>query len=66
VSSVDALGKYPIAILSGCRAVEVVEDPFEDTAVFAVARPEEAAVFVATEPVDEEDLGKLCFSRLRH
>jgi hypothetical protein len=45
---------------SGGRAVEAIEDPFEDSAVFAVARPEEVAVFVASEPVDEEDLRKFC------
>ena len=37
-------------------AVEAFENPFENTAVFAIARPHEAAVFVAAEPVDEEDL----------
>jgi hypothetical protein len=37
-------------------AVQAFEHPFEHTAVFAVARPHEAAVFVAAEPVDEEDL----------
>ena len=42
-------------------AVEAVEDPFEDTAVFAVARPHEVARFVTAEPVDEEDLGEFFF-----
>jgi hypothetical protein len=42
-------------------AVEAVEDPFEDTAVFAVARPKEVALFVTAEPVDEEDLRILLF-----
>jgi hypothetical protein len=42
-------------------AVEAVEDPFEDTAVFAVARPHEVALFVTAEPVDEEDLGEFFF-----
>ena len=37
-------------------AIEAFEYPFENTAVFAIARPHEAAVFVAAEPVDEEDL----------
>ena len=35
-------------------AVEAVENLFENTAVFAVVRPEEAAVFVAAETVDKE------------
>lgn len=47
--------------VGGGRVVEAFEDPFEDAAVFAVARPEEAAVFVAAEPVDEEDLGEFFF-----
>ena len=37
-------------------AVEAFENPLENTAVFAIAGPHEAAVFVAAEPVDEEDL----------
>ena len=37
-------------------AVQAFEYPFENAAVFAIARPHEAAVFVAAEPVDEEDL----------
>jgi hypothetical protein len=40
-------------------AAEAVEYPFEDTAVFAVARPHEVALFVTAEPVDEEDLRNL-------
>ncbi len=42
-------------------AVEAFEYPFENTAVFAIARPHEAAIFVAAEPVDEEDLGEFFF-----
>ena len=34
-------------------AVQAFEYPFENTAVFAIARPHEAAVFVAAEPVDD-------------
>ena len=34
-------------------AVEAFEYPFENAAVFAIAKPHEAVVFVAAEPVDE-------------
>ena len=37
-------------------AIQAFEYPFENAAVFAIARPHEAAVFVAAGPVDEEDL----------
>ena len=36
-------------------AVDPLEDPLEDAAVLAEAGPQEAAVLVAAEPVDEED-----------
>jgi hypothetical protein len=35
------------------------ENPFENTTVFAVARPDETAIFVAAEPVGEGDLKSL-------
>ena len=35
---------------------EAFEYPFENSAVFAIARPHESPVFVAVEPVDKEDL----------
>ena len=40
-------------------AFDTLEDPLENAAVLAVARPQEATVFVAAEPVDEEDLRKV-------
>ena len=40
-------------------AGDPLEHPLQDPAVLAVARPEEAAVLVAAEPVDEEDLRQL-------
>ena len=48
-------------LVGGGGAVEAFEDPFEDTAVFAVARPHEVALFVTAEPIDEEDLGEFFF-----
>ena len=33
----------------------VVEDPLEDAGILAVARPQEPAILVLAEPVDEED-----------
>jgi hypothetical protein len=44
-------------LLSFGGAVEAVEDPFEDTAVFVVARPHEVALLVAAEPVDRKVRG---------
>ena len=46
--------------VGGGGAVEAFEDPFEDTAVFAVARPHEVALFVTTEPVLDDSLLKEC------
>src|SRR3712207_7256092 len=40
-------------------ALEPLDDPLEDPAVLAEARPQEAAVLVAAEPVDVEDLRQL-------
>src|SRR5688500_615186 len=39
----------------GRRALEALDDPLEDPAVLAEARPQEAAVLVAPEPVHVED-----------
>ena len=43
----------------GGRALDALDDPLEDAAVLAEARPQEAAVVVAAEPVDVEDLRQL-------
>ncbi len=42
-----------LRFFGGSGAVEAVEDPFEDTAVSAVARPHEVTRFVAAEPKDD-------------
>ena len=40
-------------------ALDALDDPLEHPAVLAEARPQEAAVVVAAEPVDVEDLRQL-------
>jgi hypothetical protein len=49
-----------MAVFGGGGAVEAFEDPFEDTAVFAVARPHEVAFFVTAEPVSGDSVLKEC------
>ena len=46
--------------VGGGGAVEAFEDPFEDTAVFTVARPHEVALFVSAEPVSGDSVLKEC------
>src|SRR3978361_1274485 len=46
-------------VLTAGLVFDAVDDPLEHPAVLAEARPQEAAVFIATEPVDEEHLWQL-------
>ena len=67
---VERLGRRDVAdgrLDRGGLALDALDDPLEDAAVLAEARPQEAAVLVTTEPVDVEDRRQLgCVGVLAH
>ena len=60
MSSAPGAGTWPIGVSTAAAcALDALDDPLQDPAVLAEARPQEAAVLVAAEPVDVEDLRQL-------
>ena len=64
VSIAAGVGRRPIGVsIASAVAVDPLEHPLEHAAVLAEPGPQEPAVLVATEPVDEEDLRAACPGR---
>ncbi len=58
VHVVEVRGPADGGLFALCAAADAVDDPLEDAHVFAVAGPEELAVWALAEPVDVEDAGR--------
>jgi hypothetical protein len=47
-----------LAVATDSRAIDALEHPLQHATIFTESRPQETTVFVAAEPVDEEDFRK--------